>query len=55
LGFFFCSKLIWHKYTVVAVVGHDNNGKKELWLAIISNKAPFSFIYKKLSPAIYLE
>jgi hypothetical protein len=38
----------------IYIVGYNNNGKKEFWLAIISNKV-LSFIYEKLSPAIYLE
>jgi hypothetical protein len=55
ISFFSTVNFIWHKYAVVAIVGHDNNGKKEPWLTIISNKAPLSFVYEKLSPAIYLE
>ena len=49
------TNFIWHKYAVATVVGHDNNGKEEPWLAMTSNKAPLSYVYEKLPLAIYLE
>jgi hypothetical protein len=55
VGSSLAANFTWHKYAVVAVVGHDNSGKEEPWLAMTSNKAPLEFVYEKLPPAIYLE
>jgi hypothetical protein len=31
IGFSSETNFIWYKYAIIVAVGHDNNGKKELW------------------------